>query len=190
MHDKRIGVALCGSFCNFERVYSEMLKFKENGAILSFIMSANAANTDTRFGTAGHWKKSFSELSDGEIITTISGAEPIGPKKMFDVLLVCPCTGNTLAKLSHGITDTPVTMAVKSHLRGGRPVVLAIATNDGLAASAQNIGRLLNTKNYYFVPFAQDDPYQKPTSIICDFSKVSDTVEVALAGRQIKPIML
>ncbi len=190
MHEKRIGVALCGSFCNFERVYNEMKKLNDNGANLWFIMSENAANTDTRFGTAGHWKKSFAELSQDEIITSITTAEPIGPKKMFDVMVVCPCTGNTLAKLANGITDTPVTMAVKSHLRGGRPVVLAIATNDGLAASAQNIGRLLNTKNYYFVPFAQDDPYQKPTSLICDFSKVSDTIEVALAGRQIRPILL
>ncbi len=190
MHDKRIGVALCGSFCNFERVYSEMVKLKQEGADLRFIMSEAAFGTDTRFGSAGHWKKNFAELSEDEIIASISAAEPIGPKKMFDVMLVCPCTGNTLAKLSHGITDTPVTMAVKSHLRGGRPVVLAIATNDGLAASAQNIGRLLNTKNYYFVPFTQDDPYQKPTSLICDFGRVSDTIEVALAGRQIRPVLL
>ncbi len=190
MYDKKIGVALCGSFCNFERVYNEMVKLKQGGADLRFIMSENAAETDTRFGSAGHWKKTFSELSQEEIITSISSAEPIGPKKMFDILLVCPCTGNTLAKLSHGITDTPVTMAVKSHLRGGRPVVLAIATNDGLAASAQNIGKLLNTKNYFFVPFTQDDPYQKPTSLICDFAKISDTIEVALTGRQIRPVLL
>ncbi len=190
MHNKKIAVAICASFCNFERVFNEFKKLKENGVSLSFIMSGNAANTDTRFGTSGHWKKAFSELSDNELITTIASAEPIGPKKMFDILVVCPCTGNTLAKLSNGITDTPVTMAVKSQLRGGRPVVLAIATNDGLSASAQNIGKLLNTKNYYFVPFSQDDPYQKPSSLICDFNRLTDTIEVALAGKQVKPIII
>ncbi len=190
MNEKKIAIAICASFCNFERVYNEFKKLKENGASLSFIMSDNAATTDTRFGTAGHWKKSFSELSDNDLITSIAAAEPIGPKKMFDVLVVCPCTGNTLAKLSNGITDTPVTMAVKSQLRCGRPVVLAIATNDGLSASAQNIGRLLNTKNYYFVPFSQDDPYQKPNSLICDFARLADTIEVALSGKQIRPIII
>ncbi len=190
MQNKTIGVAICGSFCNFETVFAEMKKLVENGYELQFIMSYNAAGTDTRFGSAGYWKKRFSELSDKQIITSIVDAEPIGPKKMFDLLLVCPCTGNTMAKLALGVTDTPTTMAVKSHLRSGKPVVIALATNDGLAASAQNAGRLLNTKNYYFVPFCQDDPYQKPTSLICDFSRISDTVEAALNGKQVKPVLL
>ncbi len=190
MREKNIGVVICGSFCNFESVYNEMERMKKNGAQLQFIMSFNASTTDTRFGSAAYWKKRFYELSQKEVITGIADAEPIGPKKMFDLLLVCPCTGNTMAKLSLGVTDTPATMAVKSHLRCGRPVVVALATNDGLGASAQNLGRLLNTKNYYFVPFCQDDPYQKPNSLVCDFSRVSDTVEAALVAKQVKPVVL
>ncbi len=190
MQGKSIGVVICGSFCNFETVYSEMKRLSANGADLQFIMSFNAASIDTRFGTAGYWKKRFSELSQKEIITGIANAEPIGPKKMFDALLVCPCTGNTLAKLSNGVTDTPATMAVKSHLRSGRPVVIALATNDGLAASAQNLGRLLNTKNYYFVPLCQDEPYQKPTSLVCEFSRIGDALDAALSGRQVRPVIL
>ena len=145
---------------------------------------------DTRFGTADDLRERLRNITGSEIIDSIADAEPIGPKRMFDLLIVVPCTGNTLAKLSHGITDTTAAMAVKSHLRIERPVVLALSTNDALAASAENIGRLLNRRHYYFVPFGQDDPESKPRSLVSELSLLPETIEAALEGRQLQPILV
>ena len=186
----RIGYALCGSFCTFSRAIDQIIRLKEMGADITPIMSFNAASINTRFGTAESFRSRISEITGKDIIRTIEDAEPIGPRKMFDIMVVCPCTGNTLAKLAAGITDTPVTMAVKSHIRNARPVVIAAATNDALAASAQNIGQLLNRKGYYFVPFGQDDPSGKPRSLIADFNELSDTVLCALEGKQFQPLII
>ena len=153
-------------------------------------MSETACSTDTRFGKAEEFISEIEGITHNKVIKTISGAEPIGPKKMCDLLVVAPCTGNTLAKLANGVTDTAVTMAVKSHLRIKRPVLLCVATNDGLGASAQNIGRLLNTKNIFFVPFGQDDPGSKPNSLVADFSLIPKCVELALEQRQYQPVII
>ncbi|MCI6640957.1 MAG: dipicolinate synthase subunit B [Pygmaiobacter massiliensis] len=184
-----IGYAMCGSFCTFEKSFASLKQLRQHtGARIIPIQSFHAAQLDTRFGKAEQIRQKLRELSDAEIIDTIQAAEPIGPKKMCDILVVAPCTGNTLAKLACGITDTPVTMACKSHLRCGRPVVLAVSTNDALAASAQNIGRLMNTKNLYFVPMFQDDPYKKPSSLTADYSLLEDAIASALSGRQLQPV--
>ena len=151
-------------------------------------MSENAYSTDTRFGTAEYFKKEIEDICGKKTVHTINAAEPVGPKKMFDVLLVEPCTGNTLAKLANGITDTAVTMACKSHLRNGRPLVLAVSTNDALGNSARNIGALLNYKNIYFVPMRQDDPNGKPNSLVADFSKIKIAAEAALNNKQLQPL--
>ncbi|MCL2077025.1 MAG: dipicolinate synthase subunit B [Oscillospiraceae bacterium] len=187
-----IGFAVTGSFCTFDAAFEQAKILRELGAKLVPIMSETAHNTDTRFGGA---KKRAEELSQicgvesTEVIKTMVGAEPVGPSKLFDVMLVCPCTGNTMAKLANSITDTPVTMAVKSHLRNLRPAVLCVATNDALAGSAKNIGALMNTRNYYFVPLRQDDYKEKPTSLVSDFRLVPETVKAALEGRQIEPLV-
>ncbi len=183
-----IGFCMTGSFCTFHRAEEVLKKLVEHGAQVTPILSFNAASLDTRFGTAAELKFRLETLTGRSIIDSIPKAEPIGPKKMFDVLLVCPCTGNTLAKLAYGITDTPVCMAVKSHVRNGRPVVIAVATNDGLSGSGKNIGHLLNYKNMYFVPLSQDDPENKPRSLVADFTKVEDTIRLALEGKQLGPI--
>lgn len=185
----RIGFALCGSFCTFARVFPVMEALAADHEVTP-IFSTASATTDTRFGScAGHLRRAET-ICARPVITTLSQAEPIGPKKLLDALVVAPCTGNTLAKLAHGIADGPVTMAVKSHLRNGRPVILAISTNDGLAAAAENIGRLMNRKNIYFVPFRQDDPKGKPTSIVADFEKVEETVQAAAEGKQLQPVLI
>ena len=186
--DIRIGYAMCGSFCTFSKSIKQLERLKELGADVTPIMSFNAASTDTRFGTAEGFRNTITGLTGHELICTIDGAEPIGPRKMFDVLVICPCTGNTLAKLALGVIDTPVTMAAKSHIRNSRPIVIAAATNDGLAGSAKNIGALLNYKEYYFVPFGQDDPNGKPRSLVADFSELPDTILNALNGRQLQPL--
>ncbi len=185
----KIGFAMCASFCTFSKSLAIMKDLIAEGAEIIPIMSLNAANTDTRFGKADEIKGRITELCGREIIESIEGAEPIGPKKMCDLMLVAPCTGNTLAKLACGITDTPVTMAVKSHLRTERPVVLAVATNDALSASARNIGELLNRKHYYFAPLCQDDPVSKPRSVVFAEETIVPTVREALAGRQLQPIL-
>ena len=186
----KIGYALCGSFCTFKKSFEQIKVLIESGAEVTPIMSFNAYNIDTRFGTADENRKIISELCGREIIHTIEGAEPIGPQKMFDILTVAPCTGNTLAKLAVGIIDTPVTMAVKSHIRNMRPVVIAIATNDALSGSAKNIGMLYNYKNYYFVPMSQDDPEKKPTSVVADYGRIKEAIINALDGKQIQPILI
>jgi dipicolinate synthase subunit B len=190
MENTKIAFALTGSFCTFSAAIEQMEKLSELKAEIIPIMSENAYSTDTRFGTAKMFREQIERICDRELIHTIKEAEPLGPNKMADILLVAPCTGNTLAKLAGSITDTPVTMAVKSHIRNSRPVVLCIATNDALAGSAKNIGALLNNRNYYFVPFRQDDYEAKPTSLVADFELIPETIANALAGKQIEPLIL
>lgn len=184
-----IGFALCGSFCTYARVFPVMELLAQEHTLIP-IFSQASFSTDSRFGTAREHFETVQEICGREPIHTLAGAEPIGPKKLLDVLVIAPCTGNTLAKLAHSIADTPVTMAAKSHLRNGRPVVVAVSTNDALAGAAENIGKLLGRKNYYFVPFRQDDPWKKPTSMVADFEKIPETIESAHRGVQIQPILL
>lgn len=186
----RIGYGLCGSFCTFSKAIEQIRRLRDQGADITPLMSFNAASLDTRFGTAESFRREIEEITGKSIICTIEGAEPIGPKKMFDVLVLCPCTGNTIAKLAAGITDSPITMAAKSHVRNSRPVVIAVSTNDGLSGSAKNIGTLLNYKSYYFVPFGQDDFRKKPRSLIADFNELPEAVLAALNGVQMQPILI
>lgn len=183
-----IGFAMSGSFCTFSRVFPVMEALREKYDILP-IFSEHVYTLDTRFGTAEEHIQRAEAICGVPVLHTIAQAEPIGPKKLLDALVIAPCTGNTLAKLSCGIADTAVTMAAKSHLRNGRPVILAVSTNDALAAAAENIGRLLARKHYYFVPFRQDDAEKKPTSMVADFSQIPRTLELALQGRQVQPVM-
>ena len=186
----RVGFAFCGSFCTFSQAMAALGRVRARYGDVTPIVSEASAVTDTRFGRAHDFLAEMERICGKPVIDSIARAEPIGPKGLLDVLVICPCTGNTLAKLANGVTDTAVTMAAKAHLRNGRPVVLCPATNDGLAASARNIGALLDKKNVYFVPFRQDDPAKKPTSLVADFSKVEDTIDAALAGRQLQPVLL
>lgn len=185
---KVLGLALCGSFCTYEKLFQAAERLAEEYDIVP-IMSDAAAETDSRFGTAVEHMKKLMTLSGKRVVCTIEDAEPLGPKQPMDALLIAPCTGNTLAKLAHGITDNAVTMAAKAHLRNGRPVIIALSTNDGLSGSAENIGKLLNRKNYYFVPFGQDDPESKPCSLQADFCVLPETVAAALTGTQIQPFL-
>ncbi len=185
----RVGYALCGSFCTFARSFEALEHLRALGADLTAVMSYNAYELDTRFGTAEEHRRRLLALTGKPIIHDISAAEPIGPKRLFDVLVVAPCTGNTLAKLALGVIDTPVCMAVKSHLRGQRPVVLAVSTNDALSGAAKNIGALLNLKHFFFVPLRQDDCVGKPFSLAADFSLLPDTILAALEDRQLQPIL-
>ena len=186
----KIGFALTGSFCTFNKAIEQMENLVKLGAEVVPIMSYNSYNLDTKFGTASEHINKIKQITNNEIIHTIQEAEPIGPKKMTDIMLVAPCSGNTIAKLANGITDTPVIMAVKSHLRNQRPVVIAISTNDALSGSAENIGKILNRKNYYFVPFRQDNPITKPNSLVFDSKMIIDTLEKALEQEQIQPVIL
>lgn len=185
----RIGFAMCGSFCTFQQVFP-ILELLCRDYQVTPIFSGSVCTLDSRFGTAVDHLRQAEELCGVPGICSIPDAEPIGPKKLLDALVIAPCTGNTLAKLAHSIADTPVTMAVKSHLRNGRPVIVAVSTNDGLAGAAENIGRLLGRKHYYFVPFGQDDPAGKPTSLVADFARIPSTLEYALEGKQIQPLLL
>ncbi|HAH77983.1 MAG TPA: dipicolinate synthase subunit B [Ruminococcaceae bacterium] len=189
MEQKTFGFAMCGSFCTFRQAIDELRHLCGEGYRILPVMSYNAFRTDTRFGRAEDFVWEVEDLCGRKVIKSIVEAEPIGPKRMVDLMIVMPCTGNTLAKLANGITDTPVTMAVKSTLRIGLPVVLAPATNDALAASAANIGRLMNTKNVYFVPMRQDNPEKKPFSLVADFSLLLPTALAALQGKQIEPVL-
>lgn len=184
----RAGIAICGSFCTFERVFETAERLKAAGMELIPIMSFNASSLSTRFGKAEDNVKRIEDICGRRIINSIEEAEPIGPKKMTDIMLLPNCTGNTLAKLAMSVTDSPVTMAVKSHLRGGRPVVINVATNDALSGSAKNIGALMNLRHYYFVPLKQDDCMKKPTSVVGDFDRIEETIEAAMKGIQIQPI--
>ena len=184
-----IGFALCGSFCTYSRVFPVMERLAKDYDILP-IFSQSAYDTDSRFGTAAEHITRVEAICNRPPLHMLTEVEPIGPKRLLDALIIAPCTGNTLAKLAHSIADGPVTMAAKSHLRNGRPVILAVSTNDALAGAAENIGKLLARKHYYFVPFGQDDAFGKPTSIVADFSKIPQTVEMALEGKQIQPLLL
>lgn len=180
-----IGYCFTGSFCTFSKSMEVLEALVKSGHNVTPIMSENAYTIDTRFGDAVDIQNKLIQITGNSIIHTIEQAEPIGPKKMFDVLAIVPCTGNTLAKLAAGVTDTSVTMATKSHLRNSRPVVIGVSTNDALGAAAKNIGALLNYKNYYFVPFGMDNCLLKPKSMVCDFSKVKETIELAEKGVEI-----
>ena len=186
----RVGFAMTGSHCCLEDVMPQVRAMVEEGAEVVPVISAVVSSTDTKFGPAGKWKNMLKEITGREPIDTQVGAEPIGPQKLLDVLVVAPCTGNTLAKLANSITDTPVLMAIKAHLRNQRPVVLAVSTNDGLSMNAKNIGLLLNVKNVYMVPFGQDNPQAKPNSLMARWDLIIDTVLEALQGRQIQPVLV
>lgn len=191
MQTQTVGFALCGSFCTFKKVIPQMKKLVDEGYKVIPIMSPTAYSTDTRFGKAEDFNKEIEEMCNEKIIYTISGAEPIGPKELLDVLVIAPCTGNTLGKLSNGISDTSVTLATKAHLRNQRPVIIAVSTNDALGTSARNIGTLMNSKYIYFVPMRQDDYINKPNSIVADFRYIPDTVrEVLETQTQPQPILL
>lgn len=188
MAKANIGFAMCGSFCTFSRAIPVIEELKNNGYNIIPIMSETAASTDTRFGNARDFIDRIEKITENKVLRTIAETEPIGPKGMCDLIIVAPCTGNTLAKLSLGITDSSVSMAVKSHLRINRPVMLCAATNDGLGASAQNIGRLLNTKNIYFTPMSQDDFVNKPKSIVGHFELIPECIDEVLKGVQPQPV--
>lgn len=190
MRPEKIGFALCGSFCTFEPVLSAMSRLSQSYETVQPILSEAAASIDSRFGAAADFRTRIEAICCRPVWDTIPQVEPIGPKKLLDLLIVAPCTGNTLAKLAAGIADTPVTLACKAHLRNARPVVLAVSTNDGLAANAKSIGQLLERKHLYFVPFGQDNAEKKPTSLVADMAQIPETVAEALAGRQIQPILL
>lgn len=189
LRDVRIGCAMTGSFCTFKEAFEVWKALKGAGAELLPIMSLNAASTDTRFGRAADHLSTFERICGKPVVRTIAQAEPIGPKKLLDVLAIMPCTGNTLAKLAAGIADTPVTLAAKSHLRNGRPVVVAVSTNDALGQNAKNIGALLAAKHYFFVPFRQDDCLGKPNSVISEFGLLGEAIKSALDGRQMQPLL-
>ena len=184
-----IGFAMCGSFCTYAQVFP-VVELLSRDYQITPIYSSAAYTIDSRFGTAKDHIERAKKLCGIEPLHTVETVEPIGPKKLLDALIIAPCTGNTLAKLAHSIADWPVTMAVKSHLRNGRPVIVAVSTNDGLAGAAENIGKLMARKHYYFVPFGQDDAIGKPTSLVADFSKIPQTLEAALEGRQIQPVLI
>ena len=190
MKKLRAGVAMCGSFCTFDTALGAFARLAERGTYeLTPILSETAYATDSRFGPAAGFIHRLETICGKPVLHTIPQVEPIGPGALLDVLVIAPCTGNTLAKLALGVTDTCVTMAAKAHLRIGRPVVLAVSTNDGLGASAPNIGALLGRKNVYLVPFRQDDPVKKPNSLVADFSLLEETMLAAVEGRQLQPVL-
>ena len=189
MEPLNIGFALCGSFCTFSQVIPQLEALAKEGHNVFPIMSENAGTLDTRFGRAADHLARIEAACGRRVIATLPEAEPIGPKKLLDALVIMPCTGNTLAKLAAGIADTPVTLAAKSHLRNGRPVVIAVSTNDALGQNARNIGQLLAAKHFYFVPMRQDDSAEKPNSIVSVFERMPDTLQNALNGVQIQPIL-
>ncbi len=185
----KIGIALCGSFCMYESVFEQIKNIIDEGANVFPIMSFNSSTMDTRFGKAKDFRKRLIDLTSNEIIDTIQKAEIIGPKNMIDILLIAPCTGNTLSKIAYGITDTPVLMACKSHLRNNKPVVIAVSTNDGLGINMKNIGLLINMKNIYFVPFRQDNYLMKPNSLVSKMDMIIPTIEEAINAKQIQPVL-
>lgn len=185
-----IGLAVTGSYCTFKTVVLELEKIVEEGATVYPIISENAGMIDTRFGKAENWLEALEKITGQKVLKTTTEVEPIGPQSWLDVILVAPCTGNTLAKLANGITDTPVLMAIKAHLRNQKPVVIAVSTNDGLGLNAKNLGLLLNSKGIYFVPFGQDSPSNKQNSLVAHMDKMSDTVLEAIKGRQLQPLLV
>ncbi len=187
---KKIGFVLTGSFCTFHRVIPKIKELVKKEADIIPIMSFHSYHLDTKFGKAKDFIDEIENITGKEIIHTIVDSEPIGPKKMTDIMVIAPCSGNTMAKLAHDIIDTPATMSAKSHLRNDLPLVIAPSTNNGLGANLENIGRLINRRNYYFVPFGQDNPITKPRSIVFDPEYLIKTIEYALDGEQISPILL
>ena len=185
-----IGFAMCGSYCTHKRALGELEGLLSTGERIVPIVSENVFSTDTRFGKAEDLQKKLYELCGRECIHTVRDAEPLGPKEVLDALIICPCTGNTLAKMAHGISDTAVTMAAKAHLRGDRPLVIALASNDALSANLQNIAEMLNRKHVYFVPMSQDDPQKKPHSLVADFSLLRKTLDAAMRGEQYQKIFI
>ena len=188
MKNKNIGFGITGSFCTFHRILPVMEELAKENQVYP-VLSPAAREWDTRFFKASEFRAAVEGICQRGSITTVVQAEPIGPKKMFDIMVIAPCTGNTLSKLAHGIADGPVTMAAKSHLRNGRPILLAVSTNDALGAGAENIGRLLARKHYYFVPFGQDDPERKPASMVAHFEKLPQALSAAMEGKQIQPLL-
>lgn len=189
LQDVKIGFAFTGSFCTFAKVIPELEKIIAEGADVMPVISYAVDSFDTKFGKADEWKSRIETICGKPIIKTIIDAEPIGPKALLDIMVVAPCTGNTLGKLANGITDTPVTMACKAHLRNTRPLLIAPATNDGLGANAKNIGLLANTKNIFFVPFGQDDPLKKNNSLMSKFELLIPAIQAALNGKQLEPVI-
>lgn len=190
MNKIKVGFAICGSFCTFEKAKEQIQFLIQKNIEVIPLMSFNAYITDTRFGKADSHVKEIEEMCGRKVIASLTDAEPVGPKKMFDIMLIEPCTGNTIAKLASGITDTPVTLAAKAHLRNDRPLLIAVSTNDALSMAATNIGKLLNNRNVYFVPMKQDDCEKKPRSVVADFTKTYDAILSALEGKQIQPIYI
>ena len=187
---KRIGFAVTGSFCTFAQILPQVKALADAGAEVTPILSYNASRLDTRFFKAEDFKRMLKEITGQDIIDDLTRTEPIGPKKLLDLVIIAPCTGNTLAKLALGITDTPVLLAAKAHLRNASPVLIAVSTNDALAANAKNLGLLLNTRNLYFVPYRQDDSVKKRASIVADMTLIPEAAALALEGRQMQPVML
>lgn len=190
MEAPAIGFAMCGSFCTFRRVLDELEALKQRYPNLIPILSDVSSATDNRFGTAASFSERMEKICGRPILKTLTDVEPIGPKKLLDALVIAPCTGNTIAKLANGVADSAVTLACKAHLRNDAPVIIAVSTNDGLGGNAQNIGKLLARKHFYFVPFGQDDAAEKPCSLVADFSKIGDTLDAALDGKQLQPLLL
>ena len=190
MEKVRVGFAFCGSFCTYSEVMPALERARARYGDVTPIVSEKSAGTDSRFGPAHEFLREMERICDRRVIDSIPKAEPIGPQKLLDVLVIAPCTGSTLARLANGFSDTAVTMAAKAMWRNGRPVVIAISTNDGLGASAKNIGLLMEKKHVFFVPYRQDDPVGKPTSLVADFSRINDAVDAALEGRQVQPVLL
>lgn len=190
MREDRIGFAMTGSYCTFKNVFEALESLRGEFENIMPIMSENVFSTDSRFGTAEEFRRRAKDICGREVVSTITGAEPIGPKGLLDLLIIAPCTGNTIAKIANGITDSSVTMAAKAHLRNDRPLLLAVSTNDGLSANASNIGKLMNRKNIYFVPFGQDDFVNKPTSLTAKFELITEAAIAALERRQLQPIIM
>lgn len=188
-HDKNIGIAITGSYCTYEKIFDAMENLADTKANLFTIFSDRASTTDSRFGSSSGFLEKARAITGREPIVTIPDAEPIGPQSMLDILVIAPCTGNTLSKLANGISDTPVLMAAKSHLRNNRPLVISLSTNDALGMNLKNIGILLNTKNIYFVPFGQDNYRKKPNSMIAHVELIPETIDMALQGRQLQPVI-
>ncbi len=186
----KVGFAITGSHCTLKEIMKQVQRLVDEGAEVFPIISGSVDTVDTRFGSAADWKQQLVQMTGKRPIASIIDAEPIGPQKMFDILVVAPCTGNTLAKLANAITDTPVLMACKAHMRNLKPIVLAISTNDGLGLNAKNIGSLLNTKNIYMVPFGQDNPKAKANSLVAHMEQIADTVVLAIEGKQIQPVLI
>ena len=190
MEKVRVGFAFCGSFCTYSEVMPALERARARYGDVTPIVSEKSAGTDSRFGPAHEFLREMERICDRRVIDSIPKAEPIGPQKLLDVLVIAPCTGSTLARLANGFSDTAVTMAAKAMWRNGRPVVIAVSTNDGLGASAKNIGLLMEKKHVFFVPYRQDDPVGKPTSLVADFSRINDAVDAAREGRRAQPVLL